>query len=170
MLTVTQLARRCGISRATLLYYEREGLLVPASRGANGYRWYGDREIERLEHIVAYRSYGIPVADIMEILEQKGSKSQAEIMRQHFNKLEQEINGLRRQQKAIVAMLQEPGQGKNKRYTKAQWVDVLRASGFDDEAMLTWHRTFEEMQPEQHQAFLESLGIGPKEIKMIRAY
>jgi len=59
MFTVTQLARKFGISRATILYYEREGLLMPASRSDNGYRWYGDSEIERLEAIVSYRSYGI---------------------------------------------------------------------------------------------------------------
>ena len=29
MLTVTQLARKYSIARATLLYYEREGLLLP---------------------------------------------------------------------------------------------------------------------------------------------
>ena len=45
MLTVTQLARECGLSRTTILYYEREGLLAPAHRSENGYRWYGENEI-----------------------------------------------------------------------------------------------------------------------------
>ena len=31
MLTVSQLARQSGISRATLLYYEREGLIEEAA-------------------------------------------------------------------------------------------------------------------------------------------
>ncbi len=60
MFTVTQLARKYGISRATILYYEREGLLMPVYRSDNGYRWYGDSEIERVKAIVSYRSYGIP--------------------------------------------------------------------------------------------------------------
>jgi DNA-binding transcriptional MerR regulator len=42
MLTVTKLAKTCDISRTTVLYYEREGLLTPKLRAENGYRWYGD--------------------------------------------------------------------------------------------------------------------------------
>ncbi|GAA4649850.1 hypothetical protein GCM10023116_21310 [Kistimonas scapharcae] len=45
MLTVTQLARKYDISRTTLLYYERVGLLRPRQRSENGYRWYGEGEI-----------------------------------------------------------------------------------------------------------------------------
>ena len=170
MLTVTQLARQYGISRATLLYYEREGLLLPASRSDNGYRWYSDKEIKRLGNIVSYRSYGIPVANIKDLLDRKGKISQAEIMRQHFNKLEHEINTLRRQQKAIVALLQEPMSGKAKSFTKDQWVEIMKSSGFDEDVMTTWHRTFEEMEPEEHLKFLKSLGIDAKEIKVIRSY
>ncbi|WP_258222942.1 MerR family DNA-binding transcriptional regulator [Aeromonas sp. HMWF016] len=33
MLTITRLARELGLSRTTLLYYERLGLLLPALRG-----------------------------------------------------------------------------------------------------------------------------------------
>lgn len=64
MYTVSQLARKHGITRSTMLYYEREGLLKPASRSDNGYRWYGEAENERLQAIVAYRSYGVPVAKL----------------------------------------------------------------------------------------------------------
>lgn len=170
MITVTQLARTCNISRATLLYYEREGLLLPACRSDNGYRWYGDAEIARLKNIVSYRSYGIPVARIKELLNRSDDQSQAEIMRQHFNNLENEINTLRQQQKAIVVLLQDPVSLKENAISKDQWVAIMRSSGFDEAAMRTWHRTFEEMEPEEHQRFLESLGIDDKEIKAIRNY
>ncbi|MGY3862244.1 MerR family transcriptional regulator [Aeromonas lacus] len=33
MLTITRLARELGLSRTTLLYYERLSLLLPALRG-----------------------------------------------------------------------------------------------------------------------------------------
>ncbi|MEF1300969.1 MerR family transcriptional regulator, partial [Vibrio owensii] len=94
MLTVTQLARECGLSRTTILYYEREGLLAPAHRSENGYRWYGEKEIQRLKTISSYRSYGLPISSIRTLLAQKG-KSQAEILKDHFNELEREIQNLR---------------------------------------------------------------------------
>lgn len=169
MHTVTQIAKKCGISRATILYYEREGLLMPAYCSENGYRWYGDKEVERLEAIVAYRSYGIPVVSIGDLLDQKEGMSQTQILRDHFSVLEKEINLLREQQKAIVALLQEPKLLEENMVTKERWVAIMKAAGFDEKAMHTWHQKFEEMEPNEHQKFLESLGIDAEEIKQIRS-
>lgn len=169
MLTVTQLARTFGISRATILYYEREGLLLPANRSENGYRWYGDKEVERLRMIVSYRSYGIPVASIAALIDRKG-ESQAQILKAHFKELELEIQLLRAQQKAVVALLQEPNMMEENMVTKERWVEIMRAAGFDDDAMIKWHQKFEEMEPEEHQKFLESLGIDQEEIEKIRKF
>jgi DNA-binding transcriptional MerR regulator len=169
MFTVTQLARKVGISRSTILYYEREGLLMPASRSENGYRWYGLSEIKRLEAIVSYRSYGIPVANIGNLLDRREGKSQSRILRDHFNELEKEIIQIRKQQKAIVALLQKPKLLEKDMVTKERWVAIMKASGFDEAAMRTWHRKFEEMEPDEHQKFLESLGINAGEIEHIRS-
>ena len=168
MLRVTQLANRCGISRATILYYEREGLLMPAHRSDNGYRWYGDAEVERLQAIVSYRLYGIPVASIGTLLDRREGMSQEQILRDHFNKLEEEIGFLRKQQKAIVALLQEPKLLEESMVTKERWVAIMKAAGFDESAMRNWHQKFEEMEPEEHQKLLESLGIEGEEIEKIR--
>ncbi len=169
MFTVTQLARKFDISRATILYYEKAGLLKPAFRSDNGYRWYGDSEIARLKAIVSYRSYGIPVANIGDLLDRKGGMSQFQILRDHLNKLGNEINFLRKQQKAIVALLQEPKLLEENMVTKERWVEIMTAAGFDETAMRAWHQKFEEMEPNEHQKFLESLGIDAEEIMQIRS-
>ena len=168
MLTVTQLARECGLSRTTILYYEREGLLAPAHRSENGYRWYGENEIQRLKTILSYRSYGLPISSIRTLLAQEG-KSQAEILKDHFNELEREIQNLRSQQKAIVVLLQEPQLIEDNIVTKERWVQIMQAAGFSENDMVTWHQKFEEMEPDEHQKFLESLGIEQDEIGRIRA-
>ncbi|MEH0671087.1 MerR family transcriptional regulator [Vibrio owensii] len=168
MLTVTQLARECGLSRTTILYYEREGLLAPAHRSENGYRWYGEKEIQRLKTISSYRSYGLPISSVRTLLAQKG-KSQAEILKDHFNELEREIQNLRAQQKAIVVLLQEPQLIEDNIVTKERWVQIMQAAGFSENDMVTWHQKFEEMEPAEHQKFLESLGIEQDEIVRIRA-
>ncbi|WP_047514664.1 MerR family transcriptional regulator [Vibrio harveyi] len=168
MLTVTQLARECELSRTTILYYEREGLLAPAHRSENGYRWYGEKEMQRLKTISSYRSYGLPISSIRTLLAQKG-KSQAEILKDHFNELEREIQNLRAQQKAIVVLLQEPQLIEDNIVTKERWVQIMQAAGFSESDMVTWHQKFEEMEPAEHQKFLESLGIEQDEIVRIRA-
>ncbi len=170
MLTVSRLAKKFDISRATVLYYEREGLLKPALRSDNGYRWYGDTEIERLEAIIAYRSYGIPVASIGELLDWQEGVSQVDILRGHFNDLEKEISLLRTQQRAIVALLNEPKLLEEHMVTKERWVAIMKAAGLDEATMIAWHQKFEEMEPDEHQKFLESLGIDAEEIKSIRSF
>jgi len=54
VLTISALAKKVNLSRSAVLYYEREGLLSPAARGANGYRLYGEDELVRLALIVDY--------------------------------------------------------------------------------------------------------------------
>lgn len=168
MLSVTQLAKKYGISRSTLLYYEREGLLIPTTRSANGYRWYSEKEEKRLEAIVSYRSSGMPVAQIRELLDRDKGTSQFQILKSHLYELGNEIERLKKQQKAIIAFLQEPKLLEENMVTKERWVEIMKAAGFDDNAMITWHQKFEEMEPEEHQKFLETLGIDAEEIKKIR--
>lgn len=168
MLTVTKLASRFKISRTTILYYEKAGLLKPAYRSDNGYRWYGEMEINRLESIVTYRSYGLSIESIANLLEQNGEVSQFRMLREHLNKLEAEINQLRGQQRAIINLLQEPNILKKNAVTKEKWVEIMLMSGFSDADMANWHQKFETMEPDKHQLFLESLGIGKEEIKRIR--
>lgn len=169
MQTVTELAKHFNLSRTTILYYERIGLLTPKFRSDNGYRWYGENEVSRLASIVAYRAFGMSLADITPLLNQTSESSQPQLLKDQFYKLEQEINILRKQQEAIVVTLKEPGLLEEKMVTKQRWVEIMRASGFDDNDMKTWHKNFEAMEPKEHQKFLESLGINAAEISKIRA-
>ncbi len=170
MFTVTKLAKKCNVSRATVLYYEREGLLKPAIRSENGYRWYGEEELTRLKNIISYRSFSIPVAEIGALLDRDSGVNQTEILKAQFEKLEQNILQLRKQQSAIVALLQQPELLEKKMVTKERWVEIMRASGFSETDMRSWHENFEKMEPEEHQKFLESLGISHDEIVKIRSF
>ncbi|MGF1680105.1 MerR family transcriptional regulator [Photobacterium minamisatsumaniensis] len=168
MLTVTALAKRCKISRTTVLYYERAGLLQPAHRADNGYRYYGDKEIKRLETILSYRSFGVSVEEIAPLLNTQCEQNQQQLLHDQFNALESEIQRLRKQQNAIVATLNQPSLLASGMLTKERWTALLAASGMNEDDMTNWHIQFEKMEPNAHQQFLESLGIDADEIKRIR--
>jgi DNA-binding transcriptional MerR regulator len=68
-LTVKQLARASGVSVRTLHHYDEIGLLKPAYVGANGYRYYGRGEMLRLQQILFYREFGIPLKDVAALLD-----------------------------------------------------------------------------------------------------
>ncbi|MEZ9593081.1 MerR family transcriptional regulator [Shewanella sp. 10N.261.52.F9] len=169
MYTVTQLAKRANISRTTLLYYEKEGLLTPALRADNGYRYYGEAEDKKLAAIVSYRAYGLSVANIATLLNKENALEQPQLLKEHFNQLEQEVAKLRQQQRAIVILLKAPDLLENEMVNKQRWVEIMLEAGFDEAAMVRWHQTFEKLEPKEHQKFLESLSIDAEEIKRIRA-
>jgi len=87
----------------------------------------------------------------------------------HFRALEQEINNLRAHQKAIIELLKKSILLKEKFVNKAKWVEIMTAAGLSKEDMMKWHQKFEEMEPEEHQKFLESLDMTQDEITAIRS-
>ncbi|HEV2701009.1 MAG TPA: MerR family transcriptional regulator [Steroidobacteraceae bacterium] len=88
-LTVKQLAAISGVTVRTLHHYDEIGLLKPASVGANGYRYYGRKELLRLQRILFHRELGVPLSAIPELLDLDG-ENQIGVLRQHREKLEAE--------------------------------------------------------------------------------
>ena len=170
MLTISKLGKRFGLSRATILYYEREGLLEPASRAANGYRSYGDKEIERLQQIVGFRSYGVPVRDIRELLARDNDQAHEQILRKRFAGMETEIQDLRRQQQALLAILEQGQDSPQPAMSKERWSGIMAAAGMSENDMRNWHREFEAREPQAHQDFLESLNLDTVEVEGIRRW
>lgn len=68
MFTVKQLSKLAGITPRTLHHYDEIGLLKPSHVGDNGYRYYGEESLLRLQQILFYRELDIPLADIKKIM------------------------------------------------------------------------------------------------------
>ena len=68
MFTVKQLSKMAGITPRTLHYYDEIGLLKPSRVGDNGYRYYGEDALLRLQQILLYRELDMPLEDIKEIM------------------------------------------------------------------------------------------------------
>ena len=68
MFTVKQLSNMAGITPRTLHYYDEIGLLKPSRVGANGYRYYEEEALLRLQQILLYRELDMPLDDIKEIM------------------------------------------------------------------------------------------------------
>lgn len=67
--TVSQIARRTGLTARALHHYENKRLLAPVARSDAGYRLYGDRELSRLQHIVSLRMLGFSLDEIRACLD-----------------------------------------------------------------------------------------------------
>ena len=68
MYTVKQLSKLAGVTRRTLHHYDAIGLLKPSRVGENGYRYYGEESLLRLQQILLYRELDLPLEDIKKIM------------------------------------------------------------------------------------------------------
>ena len=169
MMTVSQLAKRSGLSRTAILYYERAGLLKPAFRTGSNYRTYGEDQVKQLEQICLYRSVGVSVRDIRLMLSAPETRIAA-LLKSRLQELESEIAQLRGHQELILKLLRGKNLRRMKNMTKEKWVSIMKAAGFSQADMQRWHRTFEHSSPEEHEKFLEYLNIPEAEIRSIREW
>ncbi len=68
MLTIGKLARAGDLSPDALRYYEREGLIAPATKTGSGYRLYGEDAVRRVRFIRHAQACGFTLAEIRELL------------------------------------------------------------------------------------------------------
>jgi len=66
--TIGQLARAARVPTSTVRYYERRGLLRPATRTGSNYRVYRDEELDRLVFIRTAQATGFVLEDIATLL------------------------------------------------------------------------------------------------------
>ena len=82
-----------GITKKNIRFYEAEGLLAPHRNSENGYRDYGEVEVETLRRIKLLRKLGFPLEEIRQM--QTGSRTVGDGMRRHLVTLEREQENLR---------------------------------------------------------------------------
>lgn len=69
MYTVKQISDLAQVSVRTLHYYDEIGLLTPSQVRENGYRYYDEAALLRLQQILFYREIGLELMQIKEILD-----------------------------------------------------------------------------------------------------
>ena len=67
--SIAQVARMSGITARSLRHYDEIGLLKPDHVGANGYRYYEEPQLLRLQQILVLRELGLGLADIAEAID-----------------------------------------------------------------------------------------------------
>lgn len=82
-----------GITKKNIRFYEAEGLLAPRRNSENGYREYGEQEVEVLQRIKLLRKLGFPLEEIRQML--SGRRTVGDGMRRHLVTLEREQENLR---------------------------------------------------------------------------
>lgn len=64
IISISELSRLSGVSNYTLRYYEKAGVLAPATRAANGHRRYLESDVAWLAFVLRLKVTGMPLAEI----------------------------------------------------------------------------------------------------------
>lgn len=90
--TIAKLARLSGVTARTLRYYDQIGLLCPV-RVSNGYRIYGQREVDTLQQILFYRELGVELKEIAAIVKDP-EFDRGQALQEHLSALLEKRNRL----------------------------------------------------------------------------
>lgn len=95
MLTIKQISQLAHVTPRTLRYYDQIGLLPPEDIGENGYRYYSDASLLKLQQILFYRELDMPLEQIKEIMGRENFDLQ-EALEDHKDQLRKRIDRLQR--------------------------------------------------------------------------
>ena len=101
--SIQQIARLSGTTSRTLRHYDDLGLLPPTSIGANGYRYYDEAALTRLQRILLLRELGLGLPAIAEVL--AGQTDDAAALEAHLRWLEQERDRVERQIASVTTTI-----------------------------------------------------------------
>ena len=91
-LKINEVEALVGITKKNIRFYEAEGLLTPRRNSENGYRDYGESDVESLRRIKLLRKLGVPLEEIRNM--QRGTHTIGDGMRRHLVTLEREQSNL----------------------------------------------------------------------------
>ncbi|GAA3747491.1 TipAS antibiotic-recognition domain-containing protein [Plantactinospora mayteni] len=103
--SIQEIARSAGTTSRTLRHYGQIGLLAPSRIGRNGYRYYDQECLLRLQRILLLRELGLGLPAIAEVLD--GQRDSAAALRTHLRILEQERDRIGRQIASVRTTLRK---------------------------------------------------------------
>ncbi|MDO6526099.1 MerR family transcriptional regulator [Motilimonas sp. 1_MG-2023] len=134
MYRISELAEKVGLSRSTLLYYEKQGLLH-GTRQDNGYRLYSEKDAQRLHLLQQLQAGGLTLKECKACLD---SKVEREVLKSRLQQLEQDIAQKQQARDLLAALL---GEG----------------------SLRPWHQLTDKLAPDVHLDWLKQQGFNEQQ-------
>ena len=107
VLSVNEVSKIANISRKTLFYYDKIGLLLPKKRiGSQHTKMYDKTAIHKLHQIQMYKNAGLLLREIKEILNESNEHAYKQLQKAHI-RLTNELEKIQIQNENLKKLLQE---------------------------------------------------------------
>ncbi|MEC4090892.1 MerR family transcriptional regulator [Pseudoalteromonas rubra] len=130
MYRISELAAQLGLARSTLLYYEKRGLIC-GRRASNGYRVYGELDLQKLRLLQQLQAGGLTLSECKQALEARLDRT---VLSNRLAELETEIAHKQQAHTLLSALL---GRG----------------------SLRDWHVQADKLAPDAHRNWLEQQGF-----------
>jgi DNA-binding transcriptional MerR regulator len=110
MMAIGEVARTVGVRASTLRYYESQGIIRPAVRGLNGYRFYSNEAVNFLTFVKRAQSLGLTLKEIKSLLELSCEDRERcghlkQLAREHVQQIDRTIMELQQLKSELRALL-----------------------------------------------------------------
>ena len=102
--TIGDISRLYHIGQDSIRYYEKKGILEPI-RGENGYRYYSNQSIWRMNMIASLRSLGFSVERIRDYFQNRTAGSTADLLNDELALIEARLEELDRLKASVLQQL-----------------------------------------------------------------
>ncbi len=134
--SIQDIARAAGTTSRTLRHYGELGLLTPSRVGSNGYRYYDQDCLVRLQRILLLRELGLGLPVIAEVLD--GQRDTGAALRSHLELLEAERRRIGRQIESVKTTLRKTEGGE--RLMPEEAFDGFDHTRYEREVTERWGR------------------------------
>lgn len=105
MYTISEMASIFGVSRQTLIYYDKIGLFAPAEVNEKGYRFYSPTQIPLMRLICMLRDLGVDLEEIMRLTSSYDVAEMANKLRERVSELDGQIAALEKERNSVQERL-----------------------------------------------------------------
>ena len=151
MYSVSDVTKRIGVSRSTLLYYEKVELVVPEREPENGYRIYSQGDLDRLVMLKQLQKAGLPLAECRRFMDGKPDMA---VVRERLVHLDRDLIEMTMARDLLRSL-----------YFRVTGDAPPEAAPVD---VREWHAEFEKRSADAHSVWLQKMGFSEKESLYIR--
>jgi len=134
--SIQDIARAAGTTSRTLRHYGQLGLLAPSRTGSNGYRYYDQDALVRLQRILLLRELGLSLPAIAEVL--SGQQDTTAALSNHLRLLEAERERIGRQIASVKTTLRKTEE--KEQLMPEEAFDGFDHTRYEQEAVDRWGR------------------------------
>jgi len=136
--TIKEIADLAGVTTRTIRYYDEIGLLPPADIGENGYRYFDNDSLLRLQQVMFFRELDVPLKEI-DLIINRPDFNLVDALKKHRSFIKTRVKRL----SALIATIDdtiEAIQGE-KKIGEKDYFKVFNKTQYEDEVKERWDNT-----------------------------